>query len=285
MNVTLGASSSTDSSTGRPYTLVTFPSAHGLAVNDQVVLRNLTASIGPTSNNYYSVRSVVDNTHVVLSTDWTASSTSSGSGQAELAPAVATNVLLDVCIGSVSDPHQAWVPEPSVGAGAAAAPQWVNYYEFGRCLDVTGQNVNATYLIDYPCKQNPQPGAVAWNQKFTGPAIPAGAAKASGNFYTTSGSTNYCLTSPLTQNGLVVVKPCSATTAGQTWTVTNDDNSLSYTMKYTITDSAGLCLSLTSSVAAAAPWSAVDVERCVGRRDQKWNADPTTPGVVDVQEK
>ena len=55
-------------------------------------------------------------------------------------------------------------------------------------------------------------------------------------------------------------------------------------MKYTITDSSGLCLSL-STLPAADPWSVADVERCVGRRDQKWNADPTTPGIVDVQEK
>jgi len=284
MNVTLSGSSSTDTATFKPYTLVTFPSADGLAVGDQIVFRgSLTSGIGTSTNTYYSVRSIVDSTHITLSTDWTGTSTASG--QAELQPSAATNVQLDVCIGSVSDSHQAWVPAPSVGAGAAAAPQWVNYYEFGRCLDVTGQNVNATYLIDYPCKQNPYANAVAWNQKFTGPTIASGAASASGNFYTTTGGINYCLTSPRTNTGLVVVKPCSASTAGQTWTFNNNDDSLSYTMKYTIVDSSGLCLSLNTSYAPASPWSAVDVEKCVGRRDQKWNADPTTPGVVDVQEK
>ena len=143
---------------------------------------------------------------------------------------------------------------------------------------------DASYLIDYPCKQNPYANAVAWNQKFYAPTIAGGAASATGNFYTTTGGTNYCLTSPLTNAGLVVVKPCSGATAGQSWTVYNNDDSLTYTMKYTIVDSSGLCLSL-ASLAAANPWSVIDVERCVGRRDQKWNADPTTPGIVDVQEK
>jgi hypothetical protein len=40
----------------------------------------------------------------------------------------------------------------------------VNYQQFGRCLDVTGQNVSATHLIAYPCKQNPLATAVAWNE-------------------------------------------------------------------------------------------------------------------------
>ena len=82
-------------------------------------------------------------------------------------------------------PSQAWVPSPAVGAGQAEAPQLINYYEFGRCLDVTGQNVNANHLIDYPCKQNPNPSSVLWNQKFTTPGIAAGATSGTGEIYTT----------------------------------------------------------------------------------------------------
>jgi hypothetical protein len=268
VNATLTASTDT----------VTFASAVSLSVGETIVFRNVTA--GLSSGTDYTVKTVVDSTHVVLTSDINANGTASAA-----IPATAGQpITLDTCVGSIADPTQAWVPSPAVGAGAATNPQWVNYYEFGRCLDITGQNVNASYLIDYPCKQNPYPNAVAWNQKFTAPTIASGATSATGNFYTTTGGTNYCLTSPLTSGGLLVVKPCNASTAGQKWTVYNNDDSLTYTMKYTIVDSAGLCMSLTT-LAAADPWSVIDVERCVGRRDQKWNADPTTPGIVNVQEK
>jgi hypothetical protein len=193
-----------------------------------------------------------------------------------------TAATIQKCVGSTTSPRQAWIPAPSVGAGAAAAPQFVNYYEFGRCIDVTNQNVNMAYLIDYPCKQNPYSGAVAWNQKFTSPTIPKGSASATGTFVTNNGS-NYCLTSPRTNGGSVVVKPCSGSTAGQTWTVYNDDDSLSYSQKFTIVDSAGLCLSL-GDPQGGMVWSTIAVETCNGAADQKWNATPTTPSTLNTQE-
>ena len=213
---------------------VTFASAVNLSVGELIVFRNVSA--GLSSGTDYAVKTVVDSRNVVLTSDITVN----GTATAAIPATAGQAITLDTCVGSVSDPTQAWVPSPAVGAGAAADPQWVNYYEFGRCLDITGQNVNATYLIDYPCKQNPYANAVAWNQKFTAPSIASGASSATGNFYTTTGGTNYCLTSPLSNGGLVVVKPCSATTAGQKWTVYNNDDSLTYTMKYTIVDSSGL---------------------------------------------
>ena len=121
-----------------------------------------------------------------------------------------TQVTLAACSGGgTSSPTQAWIPAPAVGAGAAEAPQLINYYEFGRCLDVTSQNVNSNHLIDFPCKQNPFSGAVAWNQKFTTPGIAAGATSATGQIYTATGGTNYCLTSPGTDGGYVTVQACS----------------------------------------------------------------------------
>jgi hypothetical protein len=195
-----------------------------------------------------------------------------------------TNVTptLVTCDGNVSSTRQAWVPEPDVGAGAAAAPQFVNYSEFGRCLDITGQNVSSTYLIDYPCKQNPYASAVLWNQKFTTPTIASGSSSASGTFYTTKSGTNYCMTSPLTSGGYVTVKTCGSA-SGQTWTFYNDDNSLPYRKKYTIVDSSGLCLGLTTS--AVTVWSIIDVETCSGKSAQKWNAVPTTVSVLNTTEK
>ena len=62
------------------------------------------------------------------------------------------------------------VPTASVGAGAAGTAlrpfQLVNYLNFGRCIDDTNQQVNATWLIGYPCKQDPQATNLTWNQKY-----------------------------------------------------------------------------------------------------------------------
>ena len=179
---------------------------------------------------------------------------------------------------------QAWIPAPSVGAGAAAPPQWINYYEFGRCLDVWQQNVNSTHLVDYPCKQNPYTPAVTWNQKFTTPSIPVGAARVTGQIYTTVSGLNYCLTSPGADGGLVTVKLCGAVGAIQSWTIYNNDDSLPYATKFTIVDGTGRCLSLGPPVNGE-PWSAIDVEKCVGGGAQKWNAAPTTQTILNTSEK
>ena len=81
-----------------------------------------------------------------------------------------------------------WIPSSSVGPGAAALPQWINFGEFGRCMDVTGQDAGHAFLIDYPCKQNPFPGAKTWNQLFQAPVIPAGQASVTGQISTPTGS-------------------------------------------------------------------------------------------------
>ena len=185
-------------------------------------------------------------------------------------------VLASCSAGGTTSPTQAWIPFPQVGAGAAQAPQLVNFFEFGRCLDVTNQNVNSNHLIDFPCKQNPDPTAVRWNQKFTLPPIadPATTTSATGQIYTTIPSgTRYCLTSPGTSEGWVTVIPCSGTNSRQVWTTYNGHPSLTRSMKYTIVDSSGLCLGLTSP-AGSEQWSAIDVESCSGADELKWNAPP-----------
>ncbi len=178
-----------------------------------------------------------------------------------------------------------WVPSASVGPGAAALPQWVNFAEFGRCLDVTGQNVNSSFLIDYPCKQNPYPAAKTWNQLFTAPSV-AGVVSATGPISTTVGGTPYCLTSPSVDGGYVTVRTCAANTAAQTWTVNGGDVSLSYSSKYTITNGT-LCLGLGAPNASLAAWSTIVVETCTGAADQKWNAvaNVLNPAVKDTYEK
>jgi hypothetical protein len=226
-----------------------------------------------------------------------------GGYQAALSTSANNGILASVCIsapsqnagiqvtlancseGNTSSPTQAWIPSPAVGAGAAQAPQLVNYAEFGRCLDVTNQNVNSDHLIDYPCKQNPYPDAVAWNQKFTMPNISATGSSATGQIYTTLSGTKYCLTSPGTNGGFVTVVVCSASNARQTWTVYNGNSSLVYAVKFTIVDNAGQCLGL-SPPAGSEVWSSIDVETCTGVFEHKWNATPNLASSVlqDIDE-
>lgn len=185
-------------------------------------------------------------------------------------------VVLSDCGSAVG-----WVPSPSIGPGAAAssqrganAAQWVNYKEFGRCIDVTNQDPNIPYLIDYPCKQNPYPAAVRWNQLFSSPAIPADQSSVTGQIVTndTANGQQYCLSSPGTNGGNVTIKTCSASPL-QSWTIYDGDNSLNYSTKYTVV-SGSLCLGLSATAGDGGAWSVVDVETCNGSAQQKWNADP-----------
>ncbi|HEY8730038.1 MAG TPA: hypothetical protein VIL94_10670 [Acidothermaceae bacterium] len=62
------------------------------------------------------------------------------------------------------------VPTAKVGAGAAGTAlrpfQLTNYQYFGRCIDTTNQHVQATWLIGYPCKQDPNAANLTWNQMY-----------------------------------------------------------------------------------------------------------------------
>jgi hypothetical protein len=198
--------------------------------------------------------------------------------------AAGQGVNLATCEQNQYSPAQTWIPAPSVGAGAAAPPQLINFKEFGRCLDVFQQNVNADHMIDYPCKQNPWAGAVTWNEKFTTPAIASGQSSATGQIYTTTSSKNYCLVTPGVDSGYVTVAQCSSSTS-QRWTMYSGNASLPYSTKYTIVDSGGRCLGLTQPVSGA-QWSTIDVETCTGSSEQKWNAAPSlsTPTLQNTHE-
>ncbi len=220
----------------------------------------------------------------------------SGQYQASQADSATTGVLPDLCLNlattaagqaaSISTCAAAsrWVPTSSVGPGAAALPQWINYSEFGRCLDVTSQQTSSTFLIDYPCKQNPFPGAKTWNQLFTAPTIPADTGSVTGQIFTVK-SGNYCLTSPGTAGGYVTVKLCAVGDVSQTWTISGGDKSLSYSAKYTVVNR-GLCLGLGAPNAAKPEWSTITVDNCTGGLDQKWNASPNllTATLTNVRE-
>lgn len=191
-----------------------------------------------------------------------------------------------------------FTPEASVGAGAAAAStnQVVNYGQFGRCLDVTELNVNYKYLINWPCKQAPDPTRITWNQRWSLP-VPVGAATSATGMISTTPSTAKCLKSPLsTAKGLfVTLVNCPATATSATrWTVYG--NTGVYATSYTIVDDNHACLAATDPTEVPAremypnglKVSPIIVVACTGSTLEKWNADPDTlkaTPLTDIGEK
>jgi hypothetical protein len=163
-----------------------------------------------------------------------------------------------------------WTPDATVGAGAAGAAtqQIVNYGEYGRCLDVTQFDLNTTYLIDYPCKQDPT-SSVGWNQRWVWDG--AGTKQ----FVSNTPSGAYCLTTPAASGGYIVVRPCSTTRTDQTWTVYGATGVRS--TSYTVVDSAGRCLSLGAPGVPSgylSSYSGITADPCDGSLRQKWNSPP-----------
>jgi Ricin-type beta-trefoil lectin domain len=198
---------------------------------------------------------------------------------------------LATCAGGVTDAKQTWVPSPDVGAGMAGSPnnQLVNFQQFGRCMDVTNTNVNQGFLIAYTCKQDPNPSLVLWNQKFTPNAY--------GELVTNNGSP-YCLRSPLAPfvsliGPYVTVTACPGSPTGAvTWTKFGatdvSGNALPPLQKYTLQDSSGLCLSLTTSTSDAynGQYSKLIMATCDGSSLQKWDAlpDVQSPRLTNLSE-
>ena len=187
------------------------------------------------------------------------------------------------CSGAYDSKHT-FNPEAAVGAGAAgdSTRQLVNYRYFGRCLDVTGQNKDATWLIGYPCKQAPSSSYVAWNQKFYWDSTTSQLCTDTTNAAVSScGARNnnlYCLTTGSSSPAAgtrVVLDPCTSTQA-QKWSRRYDTGT--YATSFNIlTASNGLCMELNPTGAAEAStydkqWGLIQVATCDGSTRQKWNA-------------
>jgi Tfp pilus assembly protein PilX len=209
-----------------------------------------------------------------------------------------TGGVLAADSGTCGTANRGAYPAAAVGAGAAGtttktvpevdgvALQWVNYQEFGRCIDITGWSLTAASHIIYPCKQDPMAGSVAaaspgWNEVFTwNSSTRYFYANAAGSTGVPSDPSNpaYCMKSPNTNGGYVgFSNKCStitaSTSAAYTWTM-NRDTGVSAT-SYTIVDSYGRCLSngpKNPSLGAASSYSSVITTTCNGSTGQKWNA-------------
>ncbi|MGZ4604319.1 MAG: RICIN domain-containing protein [Kineosporiaceae bacterium] len=177
-------------------------------------------------------------------------------------------------IANCNYPVDNWTPDATVGAGAAGAAtqQLINYGEYGRCLDITNWNLSATWLIDYPCKQDPT-STVGWNQRWVWDSPNTREIQSN----TSSGL--YCLTTPASAGAYVVVRPCDSTRNDQKWMMLGDTGNRS--TSYTIIDSYGRCLSLGPAGPGRpdlSSWSSITSDVCDGSFEQKWNAPPLPAG-------
>ncbi|GAA0559401.1 hypothetical protein GCM10010172_48100 [Paractinoplanes ferrugineus] len=191
------------------------------------------------------------------------------------------------------DNVQTFSADANVGAGAASSDtnralgQLINYAQFGRCLDDTGKNINATNMIAWPCKQNPNPNKVSWNQRYMPEkSLPAGKGGQPDNKIKTVIKTSttlaapwYCLQSPLATSvgSYVTTKLCVDGQANQQWTIYGRTDQ--YATSYIYVDSAGYCLQPRAPNASPPDLyqtvnsiSKIYVAKCDGNTLQKWNA-------------
>jgi hypothetical protein len=199
--------------------------------------------------------------------------------------------------------YKTFFPDPSAGTGAAGPTtrQLVDYDEFGRCLDVTSNNVGSAFLVVFPCKQTPNPNNIQWNQVWYLPAIATGQTSGTGwlTLIDSTGKT-YCLTSPgSTAAGqyarINMCTPTGTPPANQTWTrrVFTGVNQTSYRIEstYGATATAPFCL-LPSPTDYWSQFTAMNISKlvlgpCDGSNLQKWNASPSilTSVVSDYRER
>jgi hypothetical protein len=203
-----------------------------------------------------------------------------------LNPQVQDTVGSFIVLGSISGGTcpTYWSPDAEAGAGAAgpATGQLVNFAQFGRCLDITNQDVTYPHEIAWPCKQAPDPTTLTWNQVFSIPAVLPPAKYASGPISTVKSGTTYCIKSPnsTAPKTYVTLATCGGgPTADEIWTVYGDTGS--YDTSYRIADKNGYCLSPTDQYATPPDLfsngtltSKIIVATCSSSTLQKWNAPP-----------
>jgi len=168
-------------------------------------------------------------------------------------------------------------PDPRVGPGAAdfSKHQVVNFLEYGRCFDVTNESVASTFMIVYPCKQDPSVAGtnLKWNHRwyYLEPTPLVGSTTPQ-RIKVTYNSTDYCLTTPAATGTYPTLTVCSSST-DQLWIRTAKADT--YANSWTFTESSGSlrCIGLGDKYNGA--WSKMTVGPCTGGPEQKWNAPPT----------
>jgi len=182
-------------------------------------------------------------------------------------------------------------PDPSVGAGAAgyATHQIVNYKEFGRCADVTNRDRAYSYMIVYPCKQDPTSAGtyLAWNHKWyyteptpTVPPAPLAGPTTGQVWIFDGGGVKRCLQNPAlaeSSKNVNYLAACSTTDPRQQWK--RYSASTDRLQSYTFQDSYGRCLTADPASphlgGGSVPYSVIRMATCDGSGAQKWNAPST----------
>jgi len=182
------------------------------------------------------------------------------------------------CIGSQQ-------PESKVGSGGASKDtnQIVNFLEFGRCVDVTNEQLGSTYMILYPCKQDASgENKFLWNHKwfYDEPVAPATQLLDQEIFIqykdSSAAKDKYCLQTPSNKAGkLYVTFVVCNSKVGQDWDRVYDTGV--YDTSYLFIDKYGRCLTANSTPSDlhAGVFSKMTVGPCDGTLAQKWNAPPT----------
>jgi len=192
---------------------------------------------------------------------------------------IAVGSYLQVWNKTGSAEWQSYNPDPRVGAGRAGIDthQIVNYYEFGRCADVTHGTIGESQMIVYPCKQDPSIAQTKlnWNHKwyYDEPTNKEGTSAVQ-QIYVNNGS-KYCLTSTDSDGGFATFKSCSSSNTGQKWTRYAEMLS-SYSDSWVFKDGYGRCLDLGPwyhfGQSSQESWSTLVTQQCNGTLSQKWNA-------------
>ncbi|MGX6602040.1 hypothetical protein ACWKSP_07900 [Micromonosporaceae bacterium Da 78-11] len=229
-------------------------------------------------------------------------------------------ILTKTCAGGYNNVNT-FAADANVGAGQAASQkpgkyvgQLINYNQFGRCLDDTGNNKDAVNMIAWPCKQNPNPTKVAWNQRYIFPTLPSvadpkidgtDANHVTGTIIMTwpnpgaptatppvpASSDSYCVQSPLSiaVGQYVTTKLCNGG-LNQQWTVYGHTGH--YATSYTFVDSTGkYCLQPRDPTATPSDIfqavnliSKIYVGVCSGSTLQKWNADKNVVDAMSLKD-
>jgi len=168
-------------------------------------------------------------------------------------------------------------PTPALGAGAASygTKQIVNYQEFGRCMDVTNEQIGYSHMIIYPCKQDPggTGSELRWNHKwyYTEPATEVASVGNQQIHVFDAGGNKRCLQ---TATKYPKFEGCSNNNTSQRWTRYGKTGSTA--TSYIFTDNAGRCLTADSGDKFNNLWSKLTVAACDGSLRQKWNAPATS---------
>jgi len=210
-----------------------------------------------------------------------------------------TNVLATSCLSSIVDGTDKYVavnkpcsttkfsPTTAVGSGGASKTtnQIINFKEFGRCFDVTGESPTAGYMIVYPCKQDPAStnGAnVLWNHRIFYDEPSAGSnslvqtIKIKNIPKEKSAVSEMCLQAPDNTNAGKYVKFEACASSGvnkdrQQWTRVQDTGV--YADSFVFKDFYGRCMTADDTPPLHDNnWSKVTVVACNASNAQKWNA-------------